>query len=80
MGTTRIKVPRYYDPWPHQQAAWQRRQSGKYRYYFKLWARQTGKDTDDIQYCLKRAWDNQALSLLTWVWITCGLQTTSSRR
>lgn len=74
MGTTRIKVPRYYDPWPHQQAAWQRRQSGKYRYYFKLWARQTGKDTDDIQYCLKRAWDNpgsqSAYVGLDNVWIT----------
>ena len=52
-----VQVPRYYVPWPHQQAAWHRRNSGKYNYYIKLWARQTGKDTDDIQFALKRAWD-----------------------
>lgn len=54
----RIKVPRYYNPWPHQKQAWQRRNSGEYDFYFKLWSRQVGKDTDDIQYALKRAWDN----------------------
>ena len=53
-----IQVPRYYQPWPHQIRAWQNRRAGKYTYYFKLWARQLGKDTDDIQYCLKGAWDN----------------------
>lgn len=53
----RIKIPRFYNPWPHQQAAWQRRRSGKYDYYAKLWARQTGKDADDIQFANKRAWD-----------------------
>ena len=58
MTNEEIKIPRYYMPWPHQVAAWQRRRSGKYNYYFKLWSRQTGKDTDDIQYCLNRAWYN----------------------
>jgi hypothetical protein len=53
-----ISVPRFYQPWPHQQEAWARRSSGKYNYYFKLWSRQTGKDADDIEYCLRRAWDN----------------------
>lgn len=53
-----IRVPRYYTPWPHQQAAWGRRASGDYDYYVKLWCRQSGKDTDDIQYAQRRAWDN----------------------
>lgn len=51
-------VPRYYKPWPHQVEAWLRRNLGLYDYYFKLWCRQGGKDTDDIQYALKRGWDN----------------------
>jgi hypothetical protein len=54
----KLIIPRFYRPWPHQQQAWRRRLSGKYHYYFKLWSRQAGKDTDDIQYELKRAWDN----------------------
>lgn len=70
----RITIPRYYRPWPHQVAAWHRRDSGKYTYYFKLWARQAGKDTDDIQYILKRSWDNpgtqSAYIGLNNVWIT----------
>ena len=58
MQPQEIAIPRYYRPWPHQIQAWHRRNSGQYNYYFKLWSRQTGKDTDDIQYCNKRAWDN----------------------
>ena len=58
MTSERIVVPRYYKPWPHQVAAWRRRKSGKYNYYFKLWGRQLGKDTDDIEHALKSAWDN----------------------
>jgi len=69
-----IQVPRYYQPWPHQRKAWARRASGKYTYYVKLWCRQSGKDTDDIQYCLKRAWDNPGTQSvyvgLDNVWIT----------
>lgn len=53
-----VRVPRFYQPWPHQVRAWNRRNSGKYVYYFKLWARQAGKDTDDIQYELKQCWSN----------------------
>ena len=56
MEEQRIQIPRYYRPWPYQIAAWKRR--GRYHYYFKLWGRQLGKDTDDIQYSLKSAWDN----------------------
>ena len=69
-----IVVPRFYRPWPHQIAAWQRRNSGKYDYYFKIWCRQTGKDTDDLQYVLKRAWNNPGSQTayvgLDSVWIT----------
>lgn len=56
--TNKLIVPRYYQPWPHQARAWQRRLSGKYTFYFKLWARQLGKDTDDFQYDMRMAWDN----------------------
>lgn len=53
-----ITVPRFFKPLPHQVEAWKRRASGQYKYYFVVWARQVGKDSNDIQYCLKRAWDN----------------------
>ena len=48
------RLPRFYQPWPHQQRAW----SGDIPFYFKLWCRQAGKDTDDIQYELNQAWKN----------------------
>lgn len=57
-NSNNIIVPQYYQPWPHQKAAWDRRRSGKYNFYFKLWARQAGKDTDDLQFALRKAWDN----------------------
>lgn len=47
-----VKVPRWYEPRPYQRAAWARRLSGEYDYYLKIWHRQCGKDTDDIQFCL----------------------------
>ena len=47
-----IQVPMYYEPRPYQRAAWARRLSGKYHYDVKIWHRQSGKDTDDIQYGL----------------------------
>ena len=53
-----IIIPRFYKPWPHQQRAWIRRSSGRYTYYFKLWARQAGKDTDDIEHAMSQAWDH----------------------
>lgn len=46
-----IKVPKYYEPRPYQQAAWARRLSGDYDVYFKYWHRQCGKDADDIELC-----------------------------
>lgn len=51
-----IKIPIYFEPRPAQQAAWARRLSGKYDYYFKIWHRQLGKDTDDIQFALYNAY------------------------
>lgn len=56
-----IQVPRFYQPYPYQQMAWRRRDSGEYTYYFKLWARQLGKDTDDIEYGLSMLWDNPGI-------------------
>jgi len=32
--------------------------SGKYKYYFKVWCRQSGKDTDDLQWELFQLWNN----------------------
>ena len=53
-----IQVPLYYEPRPYQQAAWARRLSGKYDYYLKIWHRQCGKDTDDIQFALYQSYMN----------------------
>lgn len=52
----KVMVPRFYTPRPYQQQAWQRRMSNRYNFYFKLWPRQVGKDTDDIEFCLFDAW------------------------
>ena len=53
-----VQVPLYYEPRPYQQAAWARRLSGKYDYYLKIWHRQCGKDTDDIQFALYQSYMN----------------------
>lgn len=53
-----IQVPRYYKPRPYQRDSWRRRMSGDYDYYAKIWHRQGGKDTDDIQYGLYNAYQN----------------------
>lgn len=69
-----VEIPRYYRPWPHQQNAWARRATGKYTYYIKLWARQLGKDSDDIEHALYRSWtkagQQTAYVGLDNVWIT----------
>lgn len=51
------QVPFYFEPRPYQEAAWARRRSGDYDYYVKIWHRQAGKDTDDIQYALFDAYE-----------------------
>lgn len=51
-----VQVPRYYQPRPYQKAAWARRLSGEIDYYAKIWHRQSGKDTDDIQFSLNVAY------------------------
>ena len=50
------QVPFYYEPRPYQKDAWARRLSGAYDYYLKIWHRQCGKDTDDIQFALNQAY------------------------
>lgn len=74
MGTTSIKVPRYYEPYPYQRGVWERRASGKYHWYFKLWARQLGKDTDDMQHAMYTGHKTPGLQIayigLDNVWIT----------
>ena len=52
-----IVVPIFYKPRPYQVEAWLRKQSGIYNYYFKLWHRQAGKDSSDLQEAMKKAWD-----------------------
>jgi len=51
-------VPLYFKPRPAQLEAWTRRLSGNYDYYFKIWHRQLGKDTDDIQFSLFNGYEN----------------------
>jgi hypothetical protein len=53
-----VHVPIYFEPRPAQREAWARRLSGEYDYYFKIWHRQYGKDTDDIQFALYSAYQN----------------------
>lgn len=53
-----LQVPLHYEPRPYQQAAWARRLSGDYDYYLKIWHRQCGKDTDDIQFALYNSYGN----------------------
>lgn len=53
-----VRIPIYYVPRPYQHAAWGRRLSGDVNYYFKIWARQLGKDTDDIQFSLFNAYQH----------------------
>lgn len=55
---TDVKVPLHFEPRPAQMDAWARRLSGDYDYYFKIWHRQFGKDTDDIQFALYNAYRN----------------------
>lgn len=53
-----LQVPLFFEPRPAQKEAWARRLSGDYDYYFKIWHRQLGKDTDDIQYSLHGGYKN----------------------
>lgn len=51
-----IKIPRFYAPRPYQRDSWARRRSRKYNYFFDCQHRQSGKDTDYIQYALYDAY------------------------
>ncbi len=53
-----VEIPIYFEPRPYQRAAWARRLSGEFDYYLKIWHRQAGKDTDDIQFSLYTAYEN----------------------
>lgn len=67
------RLPLFYSPWPHQVISWRRRSKGEYPFDVKLWCRQAGKDTDDIQWALNVAWKNpgiqQAYIGLDNVWV-----------
>lgn len=69
-----VEIPRYYKPYPYQAAAWRRRGTGRYHWYFKLWARQLGKDTDDMEHAMNIGYWNPGLQIayvgLDNVWIT----------
>ena len=74
MAVERITLPRYYQPYPYQALAWKRRACGKYHWYFKLWARQLGKDTDDMEHAMDTGHRNPGIQIayvgLDNVWIT----------
>ena len=61
MSAPATQIPLFFQPRPAQQAAWARRLSGQYDYYFKIWHRQLGKDTDDIQYALYDSYTNPGI-------------------
>lgn len=56
-----VAVPMHYQPWPHQVRAWKRRRKNQYVYDVKLWCRQAGKDTDDLQWLMRKSWDNPGI-------------------
>lgn len=72
--TSNIIVPKFYKPWPHQLEAWKIQNDPTINYYFQVWARQTGKDTDAIQRGNNYAWwhpgTQTAYVGLDNVWIT----------
>lgn len=74
MQVNEVRLPLYFNPYPYQIGSWQRRASGKYHYYFNLWARQLGKDTNDMQHAMKVGHDTPGLQIayvgLDNVWIT----------
>lgn len=51
----------HYTPWPHQVRAWKRRRKNEFIYDVKLWCRQAGKDTDDLQWLMRKSWDNPGM-------------------
>lgn len=74
MPVEQVRIPLYYEPYPYQVGAWQRRARADCHYYFKLWARQLGKDTDDMQHAMRVGYDNPGLQIayvgLDNIWIT----------
>ena len=74
MSVEQVRLPLYYNPYPYQIGAWQRRADPNCHYYFKLWARQLGKDTDDMQHAMRTGHDNPGIQIayvgLDNVWIT----------
>lgn len=55
------QVPFYYAPRPYQLDAWARRNDPNINYYFKIWHRQAGKDSDDIQHALFTSYQNPGI-------------------
>ena len=62
------KIPRFYTPRPYQVEAWKRRDIERPDVYIKNDCRQSGKDTDDLQYLLMKAWENPG-SISTYIGI-----------
>lgn len=71
--TQEVVVPFYYKPRPYQVESWQRRKRGFYNYDIKLWHRQCGKDSSDMQEGMNICWYNPGLQIayvgLDNVWI-----------
>ena len=74
MTVEQVRLPLYYEPYLYQIPSWQIRANPNCHYYFGLWARQLGKDTNDMQHAMKVGHDNPGLQIayvgLDNVWIT----------
>ena len=74
MAVEQVRLPLFYEPYPYQAGAWIRRAQANCHYYFKLWARQLGKDTDDMQHAMNVGYRTPGLQIayvgLDNVWIT----------
>ena len=63
MSVEQVRIPKYYNPYPYQKPAWEIRGRSDCHYFFKLWARQLGKDTDDIEHAMYIGHKNPGLQI-----------------
>lgn len=58
-----VRLPLFYNPYPWQINSWVLRKDPSLHYYFKLWARQLGKDTDDVEHAMDAGHKNPGIQI-----------------
>ena len=73
MADKLVTLPLHYKPWPHQARAWTRRLTEDISFDFRIWGRQLGKDSDDIEFAMYDSYLNPGIQTayvgLNNVWI-----------